>query len=103
MLKTIVILGSIVASGASSALTLNEYLAQVEKESLAFRANQLSAEGSKLVAREADLITSPVFFASAKYNFDGKMANPPAKSYEDTRTNTYSLGVSQQFDFGLQA
>jgi outer membrane protein TolC len=104
MLKTIVILGSIVASsGVASALTLQEYLAQVEKENLAYQGNQANAEGAHLVAREADLITSPVFFASAKYNFDGKMLNPPATSYDDTRTNTYQLGVSQQFDFGLQA
>lgn len=104
MYKTIAAFGLIVMNvGPVSAMSLEEYLAQVEKQSLAYQRNEASAEGSRLVSREADLLTSPVFFASAKYNFDGKMLNPPATSYEDIKTNTYSLGVSQQFSFGLQA
>lgn len=104
MLKAIVLMGSIVvSSGQAFALTLQEYLAQVEQQSLELKSNQAGAEGARLVSREADLITSPVFFASARKDFDGKMNNPPARSYEDTRHDTYTLGVSQQFDFGLEA
>lgn len=104
MLKTIATVGLIVlGSGSLSAMTLQEYLGQVETQSLAYQSSLASASGSRLVAREADLLTSPVLFATTKFNFDGKMNNPPASSYEDTRTNTYTLGVSQQFDFGLQA
>ena len=105
MLKTIVVMGSIVMGGSNiaSALTLPEYLAQVEKQSLSHKSNQARAEGSQLLAREADLITSPVIFAEAKLSSDGKMNNPPAPSYNDTFTNAYTLGVSQQFDFGLSA
>lgn len=104
MLKTIAILGLIVASsGAVQALTLQDYLSQVENQSLAYQRNMMSADGSRLVSREADLLTSPVFFASTKFSFDGKANNPPQASYSDTRINNYTLGVSQQFDFGLQA
>lgn len=104
MLKAITISGLIVLSGGvAQALTLEEYLKQVESQSLAYQQNIISADGSKLVSREADLITSPLFFASTKFSFDGKMNNPPASSYSDTRINNYTLGVSQQFNFGLQA
>lgn len=104
MLKAIAISGLIVvSSGAVHALTLQEYLNQVEKKSLAYQRNMMSADASRLVSREADLLTSPVFFASTKFSFDGKANNPPQPSYQDTRINNYTLGVSQQFDFGLQA
>lgn len=104
MLKTIAVLGSIVISSqVAQAITLSEYLSRVEKQSLAYQRNLMSADGARLVSRESDLLTSPVFFASTKLSFDGKQNNPPASSYTDTRINNYTLGVSQQFAFGLQA
>lgn len=104
MLKSIAILGMIaVGAGEIHALTLDEYLSQVEKESLAYKGNQARAEGAGLVASEADLITSPLFFASGRKSFDGKRSSPPVMVFDQIKSDNLSLGVSQQFNFGLKA
>lgn len=104
MLKTIVVIGSIVAGPVAHALTLNEYLAQVEEKSLAFRQGKAQADGAGLVSREADLITSPYFFAEARQSFDSTIPAPPqSPSYDEKHVGTYSAGLTQKFDFGLEA
>lgn len=102
MLKTIAILGSVALSFKVQALTLNEYLAQVEGQSLRYKQAQTQAEGAKLVAREADLITSPNFFLEARKSFDTSLGTPPMSIYNRYDSDLYSAGVSQQFSFGLQ-
>lgn len=104
MLKTIVVIGSIVAGPVAHSLTLNEYLTQVEATSLAFRQGKIQAEGSGLVSREADLLTSPYFFAEARQSFDSTLPAPPqSPSYDEKHVGRYSAGLTQTFGFGLEA
>lgn len=102
MLKTIAILGSVAMSSGAHALSLTEYLAQVEGQSLRYKQAQAQAEGAKLVSREADLITSPNFFLNAQTGFDTKLGTPPIKNYDNVITDTLSAGISQKFGFGLE-
>jgi outer membrane protein TolC len=104
MLKTIVVIGSIVAGPIAHALTLNEYLTQVEEKSLTYRQGKAQADGSGLVSREADLLTSPYFFAQARQSFDTTLPAPPqSKSWDEKNVGLYSAGLTQTFDFGLEA
>ncbi len=82
MLKTIAILGSVTLSSQAFGLTLSEYLAQVEGQSLRYKQARAQAEGAKLVSREADLLTSPNFFLEARKSFDTKFGTPPMKNYD---------------------
>lgn len=104
MLKAIAIIGSIVAGSNAHGITLNEYLSQVEKQSLAYQQGRAQAEGSGLVVREADLLTSPYFFAEGRQSFDRSVPPPPqSPSYDQSNKSLVSAGISQQFSFGLQA
>lgn len=104
MLKTIVVIGSIVAGPLAHSLTLNEYLAQVEEKSLAYRQGKARADGAGLVSREADLLTSPYFFAQARQSFDTTLPAPPqSRSYDEKNVGLYSAGLTQTFGFGLEA
>lgn len=102
MLKTIAILGTVAVSSGAYALSLSEYLAQVEGQSLRYKQAQAQAEGAKLVSREADLLTSPNFFLQAQKSFDTKLGTPPMKMYDRMDNDTYSAGISQNFSFGLE-
>lgn len=88
------------ATTTASALTLNEYLEQVQGDSKAYQGSLEQSRGAELKSREADLIFTPKLFAEARVGQDGKPGNP--KMYDEVRSQYYSLGVSQQFDFGLQ-
>jgi outer membrane protein TolC len=104
MLKTIAIVGSIVMGSSVHALTLSEYLNQVQEKSLSYLQGKTQAEGASLVGREADLLTSPYFFAEARQSFDTKLPAPPqSPSYDQKNVGLYSAGVTQKFDFGLEA
>ena len=83
------------------ALSLNEYLNQVKQESLGYKGQNEQAEAAALRSREADLIFTPQLFAEAVVGHDGKPNTP--SMYDKVKSQTYSLGVSQQFDFGLQS
>jgi outer membrane protein TolC len=84
------------------ALTLKEYLSQVEQQNLRYKQALAQEEGASLVAREADLLTSPHFFLQAKKSFDTKLGTPPMKLYNRLDSDLYSAGITQQFSFGLQ-
>ena len=104
MLKTIVVIGSIVAGPVVHSLTLNEYLGQVEEKSLSYRQGKARSDGARLLSREADLLTSPYFFAQAKQNFDSTLPAPPqSPSYDEKNVGMYSAGLTQTFSFGLEA
>lgn len=85
----------------ADAITLNEYLNQVKQESSGYKAQAEQAEASGLQSREADLLFTPQLFAEANVGHDGKPNTP--QMYDRVNSQTYSLGVSQQFDFGLQS
>lgn len=85
------------------ALTLHEYKAKVRRDSLQVQQLSQENEAAKLESRSADLIFTPSFFANAQILKDEAYANPPLLTYDRFDSDQYSLGVQQQFNFGLQA
>lgn len=103
VLNLLALVSALGIGGASSqvfALTLQEYLEQVKQDSTSYKGNAEQAEGAVLKAREADLIFTPQLFAEAQVGHDGKPSQP--KTSDRIKSESYSLGVSQQFNFGLQ-
>ena len=84
------------------ALSLSDYLGSVQKQSLNFKASDEQAEASALKSREADLFFSPKLFANARVGHDAKLSMTSTIIYDDLKMQNYSLGVSQEFRFGLQ-
>jgi outer membrane protein TolC len=85
----------------ANALTLNEYLDQVKNQSLSYKGTAQQSEGAELLAREADLFFTPQLFAEASIGSNGKPNTP--SMYDRVRNQNYLLGISQQFNFGLQS
>jgi outer membrane protein TolC len=85
---------------SAHALTLNEYLDQVRGQSLSYRGSAEQSEGAGLKSREADLIFTPQLFAEVNAGHDGKPSTP--QMYDQIKNESYLLGISQQFSFGLQ-
>lgn len=90
-------------SNIAIATTLDEYLAQVRGENKELSGTRGVAEAAKLKSVESNLLFMPNFFAEARTSSDGKPSNPPLLTYDHIENQTYSLGISQQFSFGLQA
>lgn len=86
----------------AQALTLDEYLNQVKGESLGYRSFEESAKAATLKARDADLFFTPKLFANAQLLKDGKEPFS-AIMYDRINMENYSLGLSQEFSFGLKA
>jgi len=84
----------------AQAISLNEYLDKVKSDSSGYKGSAQQAEGAALKSREADLFFTPKLFAEAQIGHDGKPSQP--RMYDRVNTEAYSLGVSQQFSFGLQ-
>lgn len=99
--KLILALGISLVSAGASALTLNQYLEQVKQDNTSYKGNTEQSEGAALKSREADLFFTPQLFAEATIGQDGKPSQP--KTSDSIRSQNYSLGLSQQFSFGLQS
>lgn len=98
----VLVLGLVFATSAS-ALSLEDYLGQVRENSLGYKANNEQAEAASLKTREADLFFTPRFFANARTGYDGKEPFGSTITYDELKMQNYSLGISQEFSFGLQA
>lgn len=97
------IVGALVLADTAQALNLNEYLEQVRRESLGVKGMEQQIEAAALKSREADLYFTPRFFAEARTGYDGKEQFASAITYDRLKTQNYSLGLSQEFSFGLQS
>ncbi|WP_413560101.1 TolC family protein [Bdellovibrio sp. HCB209] len=89
-----------IAATKAQGITLDQYLDQVKTDSNSYKGATTQAEGNNLEAREADLLFTPKLFAEFNTGHDGKPSQP--KMYDRVNTETYSLGIQQQFEFGLQ-
>lgn len=101
MLRKLIVTSSLLSMSLANAMTVEEYLEQVKQNSLTYKSATTQAEASDAVAREADLITSPKLFASARSSADSIIGTPPVRMYNELKTNAFQVGVSQTFDFGL--
>lgn len=98
----VLIIAALLSGNSASAVTLNEYIDQVKQESLGYKSSNEQAEASSLKTREADLYFTPRLFANARFGHDGKPAFGSSITYDRLNMQNYSLGVSQDFNFGLQ-
>lgn len=94
---------ALAASSQAWGLSLNEYVNQVRGQSLQGQQLRQEAEAATLEQRSADLIFTPTLFFNAETQQDESLPTMPVLTYDRFDTNQYSLGVSQQFSFGLQA
>lgn len=101
MFRKILIL-SLLAQPALASMSLNDYLNGVREKNLSYQSSAERSEGSGLISRQADLIFTPQLFANGQIGHDGKMPMPANFSYDKTESEQYSLGLSQQFTFGLE-
>lgn len=88
---------------AESALTLDGYIQEVRTRNHAYQGAVETREGSVGRAREADLLTSPSLFSTYQYISDSKLPVLPSFSFDRVNTDNFTLGVSEQFDFGLKS
>lgn len=104
MKKMITMLTALLGTASiTSAMSLDAYLDLVKQKNESYQSKANQAEGSKLLTREADLVFSPTFFAEVNSGYDEKLPTPPTIIYDKAKSDTYSVGVSQQFGMGLQA
>lgn len=94
--------GTVLLPGNAGALTLDQYLDQVRRNNLGYLGATQQSEAAALGTREADLVTSPSFFANAQNTYEAKKPIVSALQYDHLEMQNYSLGVMQQFEFGLQ-
>ncbi len=92
-----------VISSNSFSLSLEEYLAQTKKQNLSYKASKISAEASSLLSKKAFLLTSPNFFATAQTGFQKQNQAISFVRYDKLNTENYSIGVEQDFSFGLNS
>lgn len=98
----LLVTAAVLSANPSSAMSLNDYLNQVKQQSLGLKASDQQAEASALSAREADLYFTPKLLANARVGHDGKETFGASVTYDRLKMQNYSLGVSQEFSFGLQ-
>ncbi len=103
MSRFIMLALSILMSGSSFALTLDQYLDQVKQQNLSLQSSEQRREGSALLRREADLIFTPKFFLNGQKGYDSRPPNPPFLVFDQVRTDKISTGISQEFSFGLES
>lgn len=98
----LLVTAALLSANPSSAFSLNDYLNQVKQQSLGLKASDEQAKASALSVREADLYFTPKLFANARTGHDSKQAFGSSVTYDRLNMQNYSLGISQEFSFGLQ-
>lgn len=94
---------AVLAADTVDAISLENYLEQVRGQNKGFQSQVETAEASNLKAREADLFFTPQLFADAQFGEDKKINFESAFQYDKLSMQNYTLGVSQEFRFGLQS
>ncbi len=89
-------------SEAQNTLGLSAFLDQVRSGNKDYQAAVQGAEGASLRADEASFVTSPQLFGEVLYSQDKKEPDLPSQP-KDVRATQLSLGIAQQFSFGLGA
>ncbi len=88
---------------ANPSLDLKDYITQVTQKNTGVQGSTLSGTASEMRSIEAKLLTAPTLYASIETKGDGKIQPFSFLQYDRLETNVASLGVMQNFSFGLQA
>lgn len=84
-------------------LTLDQFLTAIQGANPGFKAAQMAVESSKGLQVESELAYSPILYSTIQYSEDGKPSFLPSFSYDKIVNQSYNLGVSKKFTFGLQS
>lgn len=90
---------SIAPASAAATLPLDSYLETVRTQNEAVRAAETASRAAHLYSSDGQLLTSPQIFGNAQSVSDEKPS--PLARYNKMTTDSYSLGIQQQTDFGL--
>lgn len=90
-------------ANANSAIRLEEYLSNVRSANSAFQAASNRRQGHLASKSEAALFFFPRLQGSAQTMRDSSYPGQPGFNYNRIRTEAFSLGIIQDFDFGLAA
>jgi outer membrane protein TolC len=82
-------------------LTLGNYLEEVKAKNGTYASAALRDTGASLLEKEADLTFSPTLFSQNELDYDQKPVF--GSLYEETDSESLSLGLSQTASFGLQS
>lgn len=85
--------------GQRSPLALSEYLNQVSTKHTGLKAADQTSKAARLYADEGSLLFKPSLIGSAADTADAR--NNPLASGSYLRSQTYSLGIAEQTNFGL--
>ncbi|MBL7558159.1 MAG: TolC family protein [Bdellovibrionaceae bacterium] len=83
-------------------MTVDEFLNQVRKGHQGFQASEKTIEASEQRADESKLSTRPSLLGTAQYLNDKRETGSPLQG-DQMASTSYSLGVKQVTDFGLEA
>lgn len=83
-------------------LTLDAFLGQVREGNLDYQAYRQGSEGAALRSIESRFVVGPHLFGEVSYGED-KTEPDSALQPNDARKTQYSLGIKEQFPFGLEA
>ncbi len=89
------------SSSSYGALSLSDFLRQVETQNPASRAATESAQAAQLKLSEAELLTSPQLFSTVQTGKDQREGL--FFRYQSVTSTQYTLGVQQQTSYGLAA
>lgn len=84
-------------------LSLDQFLSQVKQGNTGTRGAAEASEGARMASQEGKTLLAPTAFANLNYTHDGKPQVVPITTYDFQNVSTYSIGLSQQTQYGLQA
>jgi outer membrane protein TolC len=102
-LLLILTVGLLPLRAPAQTLGLELFLDQVRAQSSQYRGARIAMQGASDRASEGDLLFLPSLKASAQVAQDHSQKTNPSAQGQKTIYNSYSLGLSQQFRFGLRA
>ncbi len=91
------------ASAATTSLQLEDYLEQVKAQSPLVKSSNLQIEGTEQTALESVLPLTPRISFLSSYQDDRREIPSAFTRGSTSSTETYSLGLDQQFKFGTSA
>jgi outer membrane protein TolC len=100
VLKTSIFLGAFLLSGTLRAMTLEQFLGEVQKKNKNFQALDVNKDSAEDRRVAGDLALSPVLTMAGGYLSDEKQ---PQQIGTKVVSRQYSLGVAKEFSTGTQA
>lgn len=102
VLPPLTLLFMVLGAAPAHSLSLSEYLNQVRSSNKGLSGAEKQAQAASDIKAEANLLFRPSFFAEGLTASDAKQSNPAILRYDRIEADKYSLGLAQQFSFGLQ-